>query len=296
MPAFTLTSALASTLIPAITISPDEYKNGYPVNTFSKVCLAQGDSWFSIGALPPWRTTNVLFGLKLAQGTCIVNCAKPGAVLRHMTDTTTDTVFLQIMHGALSMKFDAILLSGGGNDMIDAMQSTDPSPAKRLLLCSNEWGPSVAGAMRYISDVGWSTFESHLEAVFTQFIAARDRSGSKNRDVPVVFHTYDRPTPRDAGAGLGFGPWLFKALTAFVIPPADWEGVSQELFKRLLVMLCRFEQKFPNVHLVDTQGTLIPAAAGDTGASQDWQNEIHPTRSGYKQLAAKWAPVIDSLL
>ncbi|MRD48450.1 GDSL-type esterase/lipase family protein [Caenimonas koreensis] len=285
----------SSTAPPAITISPDDYTGGYPLETASKALLAQGDSWFSIGALPPWRTTNLLFGLKLAQSTTIVNCAKPGAVLTHMTDTTTDTKFLQILNGPLSMKFDAILLSGGGNDMIDAVQSTHDSPEKRLLLRASEWGQPVAGAARYISEEGWSTFEGHMEDVFTRFIAARDKAASKNRHTPVVFHTYDRPTPRDASAGFGFGPWLCKAFTAFAIPPHDWHDVSVELFERLRVMLVRLGQQFPNMHLVDTQGTLAPAAASDAGASTDWQNEIHPTRSGYKQLAAKWVPVIEAV-
>ena len=46
---------------------------------------------------------------------------------------------------------------------------------------------------------------------------------------------------------------------------------------------------------VNTHGT--PAQIAIMGnASTDWQNEIHPTRSGYKQLSAKWVPVLDAVL
>src|SRR6185369_14270910 len=261
---------------------------------FTKRCLAQGDSWFSIGAFPPILTTNLLFGLKLAASTCIVNCAVPGKVLRHMTDTTTSNTFLQILNGAVAMKFDGILLSGGGNDVIDALQSTDADPAKRLLRFQPEWGPPGSGGARYVSEAGWSVFELHLEDVFSRFIAARDQG--INQNVPVILHTYDRMAPRDAGAGFGFGPWLSKALTAFGVPLIDWNAVSDELFGRLHDLLARLQQNHPQVHLVDTVNTLTPAGNNDQGATADWQNEIHPTRAGYKRLSAIWAPVLDAVL
>ncbi|MDB5872219.1 MAG: hypothetical protein JWQ07_1661 [Ramlibacter sp.] len=285
--------------LPAITITPGQYLGGgevppYPIEQFTHRCLAQGDSWFSIGAFPPYLTTNLLFGLKLAASTCIVNCAVPGKVLQHMTDTTTSDTFLQMLNGALQAKFDGILLSGGGNDLIDALQSTDADPAKRLLRLQAEWGPPGTGGARYISDAGWTVFESHLQDVFSRFITARDQG--VNQNVPVIFHTYDMAAPRPAGAGFGFGPWLSKALTAFNVPGPDWNDVSTELFDRLHQLLSRLEQIHANVHLVDTLGTLTRAGNSDPGATADWQNEIHPTKAGYKKLSAKWAVMLDAVL
>jgi hypothetical protein len=285
--------------LPAITITPDQYRGGgevpaYPIEHFTARCLAQGDSWFSIGALPPYLTTNLLFGLKRSASTCIVNCAVPGQVLQHMTDTTTNTGFLQILNGAQSMKFDAILLSGGGNDMIDALQSTHAELARRLLRFQAEWGPAGSGAGRYISEAGWTVFEAHLDDVFGRFVAARDQG--VNKDVPAFFHSYDYATPRNAGAGFGFGPWLFKALARFEVPEADWNGVAGELFEKLQHLLGQIQSRYPHTHLVDTMGTLARAANNDTGATADWQNEIHPTKAGYKKLAAKWAAALDAVL
>jgi hypothetical protein len=285
--------------IPAITITPAEYTGGgeaapYPINQFSQRCLAQGDSWFSIGAFPPHLTTNVLFSLKLAADTCIVNCAAPGKLLRRMTDTTSSTTFLQILNGALAMKFDGILLSGGGNDLIEALLSTDADPAKRLLRVQAEWGPPALGAARYVSNAGWAVFQDHLDIVFALFIAERDKG--VNQNVPVIFHTYDLAAPRASGAGFGQGPWLSKALTHFGVPMADWNAVSLEFYGRLRILLGSLLQKHANVHLVDTLGTLTPAPNQMQGPTADWQNEIHPTRSGYKQLSTLWAPVLDNVL
>ncbi|HWP13197.1 MAG TPA: hypothetical protein VNN06_15350, partial [Ramlibacter sp.] len=76
----------------------------------------------------------------------------------------------------------------------------------------------------------------------------------------------------------------------------DWDAAAKEFFARLHRLLNTLQQKHANVHLVDTLNTLTPAGNKDQGATAHWQNEIHPTRAGYKQLSAKWAPVLDAVL
>jgi hypothetical protein len=286
--------------IPVEIISPQQYEGGgelpgFPIEHFPWKCLAQGDSWFSFGAIPPFLTTNLLWGLELSTGTCIVNCASPGAQIRRMANTTRSRKFLQLLNGSVAMKWDAILLSGGGNDVIDAVESTDASPSLRLLRFQPEWGDPALGPHKYVSDPGWETLRVHLRAVFEGFITARDRG--VNRDQPVILHTYDLAAPRNAPAGLGFGPWLSKAFgNAYSIPQADWNMVAEELFNRLHTLLKEFTQDFVNVHLVDTIGMLTPAANDDGAATADWQNEIHPTRDGYQKLSDKWATLLDATL
>lgn len=133
-----------------------------------------------------------------------------------------------------------------------------------------------------------------LRAVFDGFIQAREKG--INRGQPVILHTYDLPAPRNAPAGLNFGPWLSKALQAFGVVQTDWNMVAEELFTRLHTLLAGFEQDFANVHLVDTLHTLAPAPNDSGAPSTDWQNEIHPTRAGYGKLADKWATVLDAVL
>jgi hypothetical protein len=286
--------------IPVEIITPQQYEGGgefgpYPIGQFPWKCLAQGDSWFSFGAIPPFLTTNLLWGLELSTGTCIVNCASPGAKLRRMSDTTRSKKFLQLLNGALAMKWDGILLSGGGNDVIEAVQSTDPSPSLRLLRFQPEWGDPALGPHKYVSDPGWETFRVHLRAVFQDLITARDKGMNKHQ--PVILHNYDLAAPRDAPAGLGFGPWLSAALGgSFSIPQPDWNMVADELFARLQQLLDEFSRDFANVYVVNTIGTLT-AAPNDSGApTPDWQNEIHPTRDGYQKLSDKWATVLDAAL
>ena len=51
------------------------------------------------------------------ESTVIVNCAYPGAVLHRMVDMTRSPQFRRLLAGALAMRWDAILLSGGSTDI-----------------------------------------------------------------------------------------------------------------------------------------------------------------------------------
>jgi hypothetical protein len=284
-----------------IALSPDDVlapgEGSYTPERYSWRFLAQGDSWFSIGQIPFWSTTNLLEQMQLGQSACAVNCAYPGKELAHMMDTTTNKQFLSLLNGAQAWKWHAILLSGGGNDMIDFLEIDASSPRSgRLLLTSAEWNASDPPDARYISWDGWENFRQHMADVFDQLIVARD--AGINQGVPIVFHTYDFLTPRDAPAGPGMGPWLWTALRAYAIPPADWDALCRRLMTELRSLLLGVvaSRAGLSLHLVDTLGTLTPAPAGSTGSSPDWENEIHPTPAGYSQLARKWRPVIEAVL
>jgi lysophospholipase L1-like esterase len=287
--------------INVISIDPSQLSGAgesglYDTAPFTRKYLAQGDSWFSIGTFPPWSTTNLLQQMVLSRSTLAVNCARPGAVLAHMTDTSTARVFLNLLNGKAAWKWDALLMSGGGNDLIDAA-NTSPSAAvdRRLLLAPGERGAGGSPS-RYVSDAGWTTFANHMSAVVDVLLMQRDKK-PLNRDIPVFFHTYDYVTPRNAPAGLGMGPWLFKAMQAFAIPPEDWDATSDELTNRHSAMWLALEATLSNrnVHVVDSRGATARAESQTTGKSNDWENEIHPTPAGYSLLARKWRPQLDAL-
>jgi hypothetical protein len=160
---------------------------------------------------------------------------------------------------------------------------------------ADEW-TSAPGGERYLSNAGWQTFSTHLSAVFENLVIARDKTAD-NRGIPIVTHTYDIAVARNAGAGLGFGPWLFPAMSAFGIPEADRPEVCRVLLDRLQTLIDHIAANTPDgsIHVVHAQGTLTQAKTSDTGATADWQNEIHPTRQGYLKLSAKWQPMLDAV-
>jgi hypothetical protein len=291
----------------AIVIDPTAvYGSGetgpYPFELFHRKCLAQGDSWFSIGALPPTRTTRIVAELRLLQSTVIVNCARPGALLQRMTDTTRAPQFRRLLTGKLALKWDALLLSGGGNDLIDAASAPPTAdPALRLFRTPAERGPGLLAAADYISATGWATFAGHIGTVFNQLIDLRD-SGI-NRGTPLVWHNYARVMPRPAPAGPGFGPWLLPSLDTFSVPPEARLDVADELLGRLRRLIddltAARKAADPNCQLfvADSMSQdIVLAEANTTDESGDWINEIHLTRGGYRKCAQAWQQVLDVLL
>jgi len=219
-----------------------------------------------------------------------------------MTNTTSDPAFRNLITGPLAMTWNAILISGGGNDLIDAARLGPDQPAdQRLLARPDERGAGPLQGDGYVSNPGWATFASHLKIVFDQLVDLRDSGVNKN--VPLLLHAYAHVMPRPAPAGLSFGPWLQPAMLAFAVPPEDWLAVSAALMDRLVVLLQTLiadrEALDPNcaLHLVDTRlANLVPGEQTATKTSGDFVNEIHPTRGGYAKTGVIWRQTLDTLL
>ncbi|WP_204117459.1 hypothetical protein [Paraburkholderia sp. C35] len=269
------------------------------LSPFNWQFLAQGDSWFSISTLKPWAASNLLEHLQFPQGAAAVNCADPGDTLAHMIDTRRDPLFFALLAGPREQQWTALLLSAGGNDLIDAVQvlSVDDNqmpvpPHERLLLTKDDWdGPLSVD--RYISRDGWANFANHLTLQFKALDFIRSKSRT-NRDTPIFVHTYDYATPRASPALPGLGPWLMPALVAYEIPVQDWDKVADAFIDRLAGIILNLG--LPNLFVVDTRNLLVRAVDGSTGVSSDWENEIHPTGAGYAKLAVPYVGKICSVL
>jgi hypothetical protein len=273
--------------------------NAPDVSEYQYRFLAEGDSWFTIGALNPAKNSNLLMEMEFSVWSVAVSAALPGDTLRRMAQMNRDPRFAQLLGGALSERWDAILLSAGGNDLIDALQSPPGSPLDlRLLRTQAEWGPPSQGAARYVSEAGMQTFGTYLGANLDALLALRDRGRAAGR--PVCMHTYAIPTPRPAGAGLGLGPWLMPSLVKYGIPAEDWGALAAELLGGLGKLLKGFaadQGRFPGLDVFDTAALPLAAAApGSKGASGDWVNEIHLTRKGCEKLAEPWSAHIEALV
>ena len=262
--------------------------------------LAEGDSWFSIGSLNLGQSANLLIPMAFSEFTGLVQCAYPGDTLRRIADVRSDPRFERLLAGNVSWRWDGILLSCGGNDLIDALQ-VSPSLASqfRLLRTSAEWGPPSAGVARYLNDAGWATFASYFQSNLDHIIALRDRKPGQhgNRGRPLFMHTYAHPTPRPSGAGGGQGPWLLPAMLSYGIPQNDWVDLARLLVDRLAELLldCAADvTRYPALHVFDSRRLPIaPAALNATGESGDWLNEIHLTKGGCEKVSLPWCAAIE---
>ena len=264
--------------------------------------LAQGDSWFYFGDFFPWDTTNILDAIDLTDA-CVVNCALSGRKLSSMVDWNSHPEFWEMLNGRSELRWDALLISGGGNDLINMLDvlprqsgGSRVSQSNRLLLEPSERNPSLSGVDKYISEPGWIYFSNRIKSEFLNLIHAKELG--VNKEIPVFIHTYDYPTPRNVPAGpmvpyvTPFGSWMYPPLSssAYSIPQDDWIELSKHLIDRLATTLEQVVNTNPgkNLILVNTRNKLTAAALNSVGKDGDWQNEIHPTEDGYIKLAKVW--------
>jgi len=263
--------------------------------------LAQGDSWFSINGLSLFTASSLLMRLKFSVDTVAVNCADPGDILKHMVDWRRDPFFFRYFGAGANFEeqWDALLLSGGGNDLIDAIgvppQDANGVPhttSERLLLTPAERAAN-GPISRYVSPDGWAVFRAHILQQYQALGAMRANSG-RNQNTPIFTHCYSYAQPRDVGAG-PLGPWLFPALVAYAVPPGDWLALSEH-FIDLLHDEVITQTGLPNFHILDSRAMIPPAAADPDVADPDWLNEIHPTAHGYDLIAPDFVQMTEAAL
>lgn len=218
---------------------------------FTRRYLAEGDSWFSLGG---W-TGNLLMALD-DPDTLIVNCGSPGDRLGDMGRG----LFARALIASDGVRpWDAILLSGGGNDLLAG--------------CGAFIVPDPAGPISFdaLSDC-LASVEHHLLRILVLC-----RAGQPG--VPVYLHTYDHPPVSRRWGFWQMGPWVAPVLRQAGVHRQRWDDLAAMLIDNLAELSHKVAGRWPGVHVVETRGMLC---------ADDWQNEIHPKQRGYHQLARRW--------
>ncbi|MGA8148736.1 MAG: hypothetical protein WB870_14385 [Gallionellaceae bacterium] len=235
------------------------------------VMLAHGDSWFDYplsGNTPTLRNTDIISQLE-----SLGNINPVILNISHWGDATTEELSWpkqQRMIDALNDqenwmdqgKPDAILFSGGGNDIA----------GNQFCIFLDYAIPGANG----LDTVRFQKALGMVEASYLDLFAFRDRYA---QGVPIIGHSYDFPIPNGAHPDC-VGPWLKPSL--------DYSGwnvtqgtliVKQALtdFKNMLLGLAG--DPLNNFVLVDTQNLLT---------ADDWANELHPYPNGFKTIAEKF--------
>jgi len=236
------------------------------VATEPLVLLAHGDSWFDYplkGNDLTLSSTDIVAHLQ-TMGTpqpLILN-------ISHYGDATTEEMSLtrqQRLIQAIEDKAnwangsapDAILFSGGGNDIA---------------------GTQFCIYLDYDSGLNIPRFLGVLDMVRASYLdlfAFRDEHAP---GVPVIGHCYDFPIPNGVHPPC-VGPWLQPSLEFTRNQAIGTEILHRALldFKVMLVSLAADSKN--NFILIDTQGTLHPA---------EWANELHPFPEGFQKFASRF--------
>jgi len=251
--------------------------------------IAEGDSWFD------YPFFDVL-GCLEARGFEIESVAHKGDTLEDMAHEAAQVDKLTRAFEKVRARGGrprAILLSGGGNDI-----AGDEFP---LLL-----NHSRSGLPRLNATVAEGIIDVRLRTAMASLIGVVTRLSEAHFDarVRVVVHGYDHAIPDGrgylGGAWLLPGPWLEPGFRRKGYVPADTRRRASALASNAVVvrglidlyngMLKRLvrdlaSEGLDHVRYVDLRGTLearVPVAY-----RADWNDELHPTRTGFAKVAAR---------
>ncbi len=270
-----------------------EMDRGLAPEQFKYRLLAEGDSWMErSSALTPSLPEHLASAMDQAgDDVLIVNLALFGDTMRRIGKFVTGD-FSQWLNTAFIWKFDAILLSAGGNDFIDA--ALDPPAGLGILKNLADQQPPVR-ASDCLDSAALDRLE--IEYLDPNFAALYDLvQVSRHANIPILVNQYDTPVARDAPAPPRRKAWLREAYLKNSIPPSLWPDLTDTLFAELRQTITQWALDRPNVFVVPTYQSLVPAQAGSSGDNGDWINEIHPNRKGWSKLAGRWHDAIRKVL
>lgn len=232
------------------------------------VVLSEGDSWFSYA--------NAIGELDDPHDTAQPQHQRPWSLLR--LEKNGDEVMTILAGGQRSLlrkafarwPLDAVLFSGGGNDII--------GPDLLSLL-----RPFVIG-MTARDVVQFSRFERRLRQIQDCYRELLDLLIDAGQDTRVFVNSYDYVEPSDQGATLfGLvkvsGPWVKPHLVERGVPPNLWPGVIILLidaFATAIDQVAAEPRGVDRLIRVETRGVVQGA----------WKDEIHPSPAGSRRVAA----------
>jgi hypothetical protein len=234
-----------------------------PLNLF-----AQGDSWFDYAVPNATDVIAQLRALPAARRPEVLSMAVAGEAAEDMLGVKKLHELIEHLEHPKDGRFDAILFSGGGNDIA--------GDQFRLWLNKAAGAPPAAG----LNQRRLSAILEVVRAGYEDLIEARN---AVDKTIPIFAHSYDFAIPNGKGV-CGKGPWLQPGLE-----DRGWtdeqakRAILRELLTQFARMLDDLEKKSPNFIHVKTQGVL---------ADNQWANELHPKPKGFEAIAAKFVDAL----
>lgn len=169
-----------------------------------------------------------------------------------------------------------LLFSAGGNDIVG---KDDMYPLLR------DYTPNASVE----ECINLPRLEDKLEAIILAYKRLVVLCEDSAPQLKIIAHTYDIAKPWDKGAEFFWGriktrPWIYPYLVQRRIPDELHLPVIEYMLTRFaerLMALAADPAFGQRLTVVNTQGTLRP------GSNEDWENEIHPSKEGFEEVAKK---------
>lgn len=257
------------------------------------VILCEGDSWFStplamnlldwiVSPAPEDEARGVP---QFGKGGLFFRVERSGDQAAPQTDHPKRSMFTRdnvddLIGWFTRYRFDAVLLSAGGNDFVDTWLH-DALAGRRGLSASQAFDVIVATG-RY----------EQVREAYAFFVEAFHQA---RPDVPIIAHTYDYPRRIGGAAELGLhnlgaaallkksvGPWIGPNIETVIDGGIDaWREFTRHLIDGFVERVLEPVKRNPTFggmfDYVDLRGQLTDDA--------QWNDEMHPTEAGFHQLA-----------
>jgi hypothetical protein len=237
---------------------------------------AEGDSWLQF----PFLLKDIVD--QLSPDYRIWCTSKAGDTLKDMVFQKPE--YLKELHRLYSdkkVRVKAFLFSGAGNDIVG--KGSDGDPALKKMVKPYDSSKSIEWHIE--TEAGIDVF-ADIEKAYRKVLSDIDKEfpESKYPDLKVILHGYDHVPTRSVPSGDSKRPkyarnWTGEPLTELGFPDNETASkVVAGLIKRLNELTARVCGAYSRAYHVDLQGT-VPV--------DQWNDELHPTNSGYKKAAAK---------
>lgn len=261
----------------ALFTDTDSYWAESPSHILKKRLLCEGDSWFSIPSI-----AHIPLQLEALLDASILCLADPGDTLEELTAGLQFKKIKTLLESErFGQKWDALLLSVGGNDVI--------GPEIRGLLNAPA-DPASTNPDHYLNQEAVEQMFAILDERLRKLIGLRDQSPI-NREMPIFIHTYSYLTPRNEGhkvlAWRISGPWIHRYMVPLGITDCSLQqAIVAKLLDGFHGRLERIADETNEFHVIDTRKSLEPVLCRNRKGSQKlWRDEIHPSRKGFARIA-----------
>lgn len=237
--------------------------------------LAEGDSWFDFPfGGRPFKSGDVIARLQERMNVPILNEAVRGDEVRQLLGVKQRQRIEDLLADD-ELRFNVLLFSGGGNDIV----------GDAFCLWLNDRAAVDGDVERAVNESAFSHALGIVRSGYEQLIAIRDAAMriSPPRSITLFLHAYDFARPSGKGV-CGYGPWLKPSLSyRGWTDMAEGTAIVRIVLTRFRQMLEDLARQSTDVIVINTQQTLGPT---------DWNDELHPNRTGFGKIAERFHEAI----
>jgi hypothetical protein len=230
------------------------------------VIICEGDSWFDHPFLQDISTQ--LFS---AFRYCVLHSNQPGKLLR---DSVSEPEFLIPLKDFRKPQIKALLLSSGGNDLINWRKTGAFSPIFKPATSSNPGD--------FIDFTQLTNALHELTSYFDQVTRLLQSVGAGK--LPVLVHCYDHIRPASYEHSLFKGSWIEPQLEAIKASPDLYSAIAGQLQERWTASYREFCANH-GWHFIDASGIV----------RDRWYDEIHPHSRPFYEIASRFKDVLTAL-